>query len=162
MKTCTLLLLFFFFSTLLLGQEVAKSTFATGGGTLSNGTETISFTFGEPIIDLVGFGPSIDQGFWASVVSEEVLTIEISPFQSIEIAVYPNPMDNHFYISTNSDSDLKIEIHNILGQQILTKTLLPSMDASLIDSSLWASGVYLLSVSVTDSDIKKIIKLLKN
>lgn len=161
MKTLITILLLLF-SGCLLGQSVAKATFSSGGGNLSNGTETISFTFGEPIIDFVGSGPSIDQGFWASVAIEAILGAGIGPYQHLEIVAYPNPMDDHFYIRTNSVSETKIDIYNILGQQIRSEILPATLEATKIDSSLLSSGVYLVSVSIIDNDFKKNIKLLKN
>lgn len=150
------------FGPLVLSQSVVKSTFASSGGVVTNGTETIHFTIGEPIIDFVGTGPSVDQGFWATVSTEVILDAQTNNYYNLEMVVYPNPIDDHFYIQTNSVFDLKLEIFNILGQRISSRTITPTLGATKIDSSLLSSGAYMLSVTEIETDAKKIIKLLKN
>lgn len=60
-------------------------------------------------------------------------------------AAYPNPVNNkRFTITTNSISEKKVQIYNVLGRQVFT-TQFTSND-KLIDISTLSNGIYILKV----------------
>ena len=70
--------------------------------------------------------------------------------------IYPNPVSNQLNIQLNSTEKTQIEIYNILGKRVLTKTIHQSQTIQLDNLN---SGVYILKLTQNNSTIsKKLIK----
>lgn len=60
-------------------------------------------------------------------------------------ATYPNPVENkRFTITTNSISEKKVQIYNVLGRQVFATQF--SSNDKLIDISTLSNGIYILKV----------------
>ena len=68
------------------------------------------------------------------------------------IRASPNPADGKINISSNSQELVSIEIVNVLGEIVLSKTLNTSLD---INTSQYANGIYFYSVSVKGKEAVK-------
>ena len=78
----------------------------------------------------------------------------ISNVVSVNIKVYPNPVNNVLYISGDVVF-YKIEVYNLLGQQIMNIN-----NVNQIDMSPYENGVYTLKISTENTTVvKRIIKL---
>ncbi len=73
-----------------------------------------------------------------------------------KLSVYPNPSNAIFTIDI--DSNATIEIHDLIGKQILTKKI--ELGTSQLDMSNYNAGMYLLKVTNADSQTKT-IKIIK-
>ncbi|MBO4615509.1 MAG: choice-of-anchor J domain-containing protein, partial [Bacteroidales bacterium] len=75
---------------------------------------------------------------------------------SISVSLYPNPTNGSFTIECESMTT--IEVFNMVGQ--LVETIETSTDATTIDASAWAKGVYSIRIATANSDIvvKQLIK----
>ncbi|HAI17198.1 MAG TPA: endonuclease I, partial [Xanthomarina gelatinilytica] len=70
--------------------------------------------------------------------------------------IYPNPVSNQLNIQLNSTEKTQIEIYNILGKRVLTKTIHQSQSIQLDNLN---SGVYILKLTQGNTTIsKKLIK----
>ena len=86
-------------------------------------------------------------------------TMSIQPFfqENIQLNIFPNPTESEIQIKNNTKQPLTlIELYNLSGQLILTKTT----DFDTIDLTDFDSGIYLLKVYTNDKQgvVKKIIK----
>ncbi|MGK0322042.1 MAG: hypothetical protein ACJAR4_000061 [Psychroserpens sp.] len=91
--------------------------------------------------------------FWDTLLSVDDLNT------SSNFNVYPNPTNSILHIELNgSQTNLTYEVFDILGKQIITKTL-ESENSSQIDVSTWNSGLYLIKISNGDkTETKRFIK----
>ncbi len=107
--------------------------------------------------------PFIDNPFLATLIwggpdAEDrwnTLSVEVPTIHST-LSIYPNPTSfNYIFIKNNKD--VKIEVYNVLGKQLMQSTITQS-NPKLDISSLY-SGIYLLKISDDRNSIsKKIIK----
>jgi len=92
---------------------------------------------------------------WASF--SENCTFSVNDFTTTtNIYVYPNPVNDILYFSSNSKIE-KVTISNILGQQISANL---NSDKTSLDMSNLAQGNYF--VKVTIEGVSKTIKVIKN
>ena len=68
--------------------------------------------------------------------------------ESIAYAVYPNPAQNEVYIELDNLNANSIDLVNILGQSMLTRTV--EGDVTRIDVSGFVSGVYFIRINAND------------
>ena len=85
---------------------------------------------------------------------ESTLTIDTEEFNLFR--VYPNPVTDYLYLSTQSKVDL-VEVYDVLGQRVLSIT--PATVSPRIDLSNFSSGAYFVKVSIGDQS--KTIKIIK-
>jgi len=79
-----------------------------------------------------------------------------------KFAIFPNPGNDIMNIELPSltDEGLQMEVYNVLGKKILTKTIKDL--SSTINISEWNSGVYLVKMTAENGDItltKRFVKL---
>lgn len=87
--------------------------------------------------------PFIDNPIYAQAIWDENFSNE--EFQNFDIQVYPNPVKGQFLnIKTKGLQDLKVEVYNIFGKQILSKSISDSNHQISVEQ--WSSGLYLLKV----------------
>ncbi len=76
--------------------------------------------------------------------------------ENLEIKIYPNPTKDNLTIETNINTKQKLEIINILGQNLYTSNI---YSKTTINTSAFAKGVYILKLSTDKiTIIKKFIK----
>lgn len=78
-------------------------------------------------------------------------------FVTSEVIHFPNPVDNFLNLNSNKNIN-SIEISNLLGQQLFSKTI--NTNDTQIDMSNFSGGTYL--VKITSEDSISIIKVIKN
>lgn len=161
MKTL-LLLLCLFVGHSIQAQTIEQHTFANVGGVLNNSSNSLQFTIGEPIIDLIGTDASLDQGFWAISGSRYTLSIDTSTMEDFEITVYPNPVKDFLTIQMNQILPYEVSIYNVLGQKVLEENMFFGGAYSNINLSTLSRGNYLVRLSIPELQINKTIKIIKN
>ncbi|MFK7833458.1 MAG: T9SS type A sorting domain-containing protein [Winogradskyella sp.] len=80
------------------------------------------------------------------------IVLSLSDNELSQISIHPNPANNHIYFTGFNDS-IDIEIYDILGKQMLTKSVNVS---DRVDISNLVSGIYLLKIN--DSITMKLLK----
>jgi uncharacterized lipoprotein YddW (UPF0748 family) len=117
---------------------------------------TVGNTYHVRIYDYGSIAPSTTT-FNICITGPDLSTsIKESQIRTVEL--YPNPFDGTTLYDkvTNSTNELIISVQNILGQVVLTKTVVPENGSfSLNFSESLQSGVYLVSVHSTHSNITK-------
>jgi uncharacterized repeat protein (TIGR03803 family) len=87
------------------------------------------------------------------------LSVRMDPFGmgSGQCSVYPNPCNGIFTVVCHSERSEEsvpiIHIFNVLGEQVLTETLLSAQGDNLIDLTGQSSGVYLYRVLAQDGSL---------
>ncbi|NND61599.1 MAG: choice-of-anchor B family protein [Flavobacteriaceae bacterium] len=84
----------------------------------------------------------------------KVASLGTDDFANSKFAMYPNPTENIVTISSESETISKIDIYNILGQNILSRTFGSNLSETLNISEL-NSGVYL--VTINDNTTKRLV-----
>lgn len=82
--------------------------------------------------------------------------LSVSEVEKGAFALYPNPVNGLLTIQSNNDPIKQIEIYNVVGQQVYTKTV-DSMSSMQIDTNQFNSGLYLVKVNNTTTQ-KLIVK----
>ena len=100
------------------------------------------------------FNPAIITNTWNT---EFVATLSTNNFAFNSLQIYPNPTKSLLNISNNQTID-KLEITNLLGQTIMTKS--PNSLSSTLDLSNAATGVYFVKVFVGNNE--RVIKIVRN
>ncbi|MFI2743189.1 T9SS type A sorting domain-containing protein [Zhouia sp. PK063] len=78
---------------------------------------------------------------------------------NVNVSIYPNPTTDYFKVDFPKDvKQMKVEIYNILGTQVMSKTMTPRNN--WVDISSLDKGIYLARFS-TNNNIKKILKIVK-
>lgn len=150
--------LFLFTTACLSAQTMAKNTVSNAGIEMSNPEYTVSFTIGEPIIGLISNNESIDQGFWAGSLFVEPIT----PKEELGgIVIYPNPMINELNIQTNNNPIFGVTMFAVNGKMALKQKVESTQVEHKIDVSHLAKGMYVLRLSVEESQEEKLFKVIK-
>jgi Leucine-rich repeat (LRR) protein len=89
-----------------------------------------------------------DENDWTEedevIYSADCAGIGVAEEEYAAISVYPNPVKDMLYVNLGSSPLHKVVLYNVLGQEILVST------DSEIDMSVFPSGMYYVSVFVTD------------
>lgn len=150
--------LLLFITVCLSAQTMAKNTVSNAGAELANFEATISFTIGEPIVGMIANNGSIDQGFWAGSLFVEPITTEE---ELAGIVVYPNPMINELNIQTNNNPVFGITMFAVNGKMALKQKVKSTQLEHKIDVSHLARGMYVLRLTVENSQEEKVFKVIK-
>ncbi|GGG59052.1 endonuclease [Bizionia arctica] len=82
--------------------------------------------------------------------------LNVMGYQLNDISIYPNPVSNTLNIQLNKSEETQIDIFNILGKRVLTKTIRQSQSINVENLN---SGIYILKIKQGDATIsKKLIK----
>ena len=90
-------------------------------------------------------------------LGEHTQTLSIDDIVLEEFNVYPNPVNNILYIELNSGKKTQLEIYNVLGKRIISKTIYSS---ETIQIGHLSDGIYILRLTQGNSTFSK--KLIKN
>ncbi|MBS7256176.1 zinc-dependent metalloprotease [Flavobacterium branchiicola] len=96
-------------------------------------------------------------------ICSQTFTLDSDDFNKIDFNLYPNPNKGNFNIQFKSDSlsEIKIYVHDILGKQVYLKTYPPTKQFSQnIQLPNVSSGIYL--ISVIDGDKRTVRKIIVN
>ena len=92
---------------------------ANSGGFYDDGTNQISFTIGETIIQTVGSKQSfLTQGFQQSGFIITTME-ELIPF-NYQVKAYPNPAGDYIYLEANKEFEMDISLFDLNGKRIMS------------------------------------------
>ena len=117
-----------------------------------------------PLIWANGSSSNINNGHanrGGTVVTTTTLSNETFDLSSIDFKIYPNPSSDEFNVSLENTSHLKnikLEITNTLGQNIMSQVL--SGQTANINVQDWSAGIYFVKVISENSVATK--RLIKN
>jgi hypothetical protein len=132
------------------------------GGTVVNYNSVITRTGGNALTPGAMYYVQVDR--WGSAVPgtfglriTDANPLATDSFLNGGFSVYPNPV-NHILNLNGKQNITKVELFNLLGQQVMSKTA-NAQDVQLDMSSI-AAGTYL--VKVTSENAVKTVKVIKN
>jgi len=156
-------MLFAFFSiTLSQAQSLSQVVIANSGATISNASNTLGFTAGEPVIGNISNGIYLGQGFWLGATAELTLSAEDFSLE-VETSVYPNPVTDYLNLKFNemAGQDFDVHLYDMNGKQILRKELMNSSANETIDFQSYSNGMYMLNIVQRATNKSKTIKIIK-
>ncbi|WP_299443357.1 T9SS type A sorting domain-containing protein [uncultured Aquimarina sp.] len=160
MKTIYTLLLLCIASAI-QAQSIDTSVISNSGDINSNASHIINFTIGESFIGSITNTQSIDQGFWSGVSSlNELSTEEFTDGNSI-VTIYPNPASDFFTIRIPDIHNYTVSLYNLSGQLVFSQKVNATLLGNQIDISSLSQGVYILNLSVPETNEKKTFKIIK-
>jgi len=121
----------------------------------------LSWTLGEPFIE-TGSSPSkfLTQGF-QQPPSIAILSIDNASSQLMgNISAYPNPVSSSVYIASSINQPLIVDVLNLVGQKILSKSL-SGKDDNEVNLTDYSNGIYLFRVYNTDGTLLQTLKIEK-
>ncbi|QCX39705.1 T9SS type A sorting domain-containing protein [Aureibaculum algae] len=140
-------------------QTIDKQVVASGGETIINGDNSLTFTVGEPVMGKIGSGVTINQGFLAGAALSSTLAVD-EQLLSSAIKVYPNPVSDNLKIDfTDVAGKTKVVIYNSTGQIVRTEKL--STQNNSLDLSQLQNGLYLVNLHFSDYKTVKTFKIIK-
>ena len=71
--------------------------------------------------------------------------------------IYPNPVNTVLHIELNSAKQTQVEIYNVLGKLVISKTI---SNSETIQTNSLSKGIYILRLTQGNKTISK--KLIKN
>ena len=93
-------------------------------------------------------------GVWRSTFAD-LLGIKENILNN-NVSIYPNPSKDNLTIETNSNTEQRLEIINLIGQTVYTNSIIKK---ATINTSAFAKGVYILKLSSDkETIVKKFIK----
>lgn len=156
----TILSALLFCSSICTAQSIDKNLIATAGETVTTTTAILDFSIGEPLVNKIENGTTIDQGFLAGVSEENALTTEDFSVAE-EISIYPNPVSDFVTIDLGNKGDLYfLKIFSLDGK--LVKQIPQLRGNSRIDLQELATGKYIVQLISEEKGKYKTFKLLKN
>lgn len=162
MKTIFILMCFTFWLFEVQAQTISKHVLGSSGHSLSNGSHTINFTVGEPIVGMIQNDVTIQQGFWTQLFSDE--TLSVSTFTNENpISIFPNPVVNHlnFHFKDIGTVNYKVALFDISGKKVLQAKLQSQNQNSQLDISQLSNGMYVLTLESDDTNYQKTFKIIK-
>lgn len=140
-----------FVAFLFCGRLFAQEVISSQGDYYSNGVGSLSFTIGEPIGETYsGASYDLTQGF-QQVALKATLVEELT--NDVNIQVYPNPVVNYLTINMGDyQNQATFTLYDTQGKLLKTEKIKNTF--STINFSIYAKGVYFLSV--LDNQYKKL------
>lgn len=143
-------------------QSLSQVVIASSGATISNASNTLSFTSGERIIGKITSGSSLGQGFWLGAIEAVVLSTDDFKFEA-QTTVYPNPVTDYLTVHfKNMDGEaFTISVYDVTGRQVYEKKLAKSTSDEVINFTEYSSGLYLIIIEQRDTQKTKSFKIIK-
>ena len=145
--------------TSLFSQQLSPSVVSSSGGFYTNSSAMLSFTTGEmsAVETYTGATSILTQGFqqpW-----DLGTYIDEHSFQDFSFGVYPNPSNGEFYLLTDSDLNLRLDISisDLLGKKCFTHEVAPvsKLNVEHLDVQTLPSGTYILSLRVKENNTSR-------
>ncbi len=146
----------------LQSQTISKQVLGTAGESLSNGTHTLNFTVGEPIVGMVQNGVAVHQGFWSELFSDGTLSVSTLTNEDT-ISIFPNPVVNYlnFHFKQTVSTNYNVKLFDINGKQVLGTTLQSQSQNAPLDISQLSDGMYVLTIESKETNYLKSFKIIK-
>lgn len=144
-------------------QTISKQVIGSSGQSITNGTTTLNFTVGEPVVGLVNNISTISQGFWAQLVNDGTLSVSSYTEAEVQIGVYPNPVVDYLKLSFKNPSvqEFDVKLIDINGRTLINKIFQNNTSNTQLDMTRFSSGIYVLVVTTNDINYSKSIKIIK-
>jgi len=148
---------------LIIGLQ-AQETMTTSGGEASGEAGIVSYTVGQVAYDThTGIAGSVAEGIQQPYEISVVIGIEESEI-NLNIAAYPNPVNDHLILKMSDDSfienRLTASLYDMKGS--LIKQQIVVNNETTIDMADQTAGIYFLKIqSETQKEIKT-FKIIKN
>ena len=119
------------------------------GQSFADGSLQISSTVGEAAVTtLSGDGLLLTQGFHQAE-REDLTSVQLVPDILSDLAVYPNPATNHFWVQVASPAaqSLRFEVMDATGRKLtsLTRRLSAGTETRVnFNATDWPAGLYLI------------------
>lgn len=148
------LLLFSLFPVSVLS---AQDVISSQGDSYSNGSNTVDFTIGEPIIETVGDGTNdLTQGFHQTLL---IITNLEDYKNTFDVSIYPNPSSEYVGLNVEKFENLSYHLYDINGKLLNNASLNnKSTKINMID---FAKGTYLLTLIDQENNKLKTYQIIK-
>ena len=158
-KISTILL--FLITTLSFSQTtITKSSIDSGGATVTNGTLSIVYSFGEVVVqEPVNGTIHISEGFIEGILMGAALGLE-DYTQLTGLNMYPNPAIDIVNLSFPIIANYKVEIFNLLGEKVANYQL-KNRNTQQLNLSHLSNAMYLLLIVNEETKQFKSFKLIK-
>lgn len=143
-------------------QSGDPNVISNSGGLNTNASYQISFTIGETFTGTISNDTSIDQGFWTGVPASSLLSVNDFKLENSTLTFYPNPVTNFFTIQLEDVNEYEVSLYTINGQQVLQKTIIAAPQGNQIDIQPLSKGIYILTISISETNQNKTFKIIKN
>jgi Secretion system C-terminal sorting domain len=163
MKKLIHILIMFFILVQVHSQSISKQVIGSTGESIANGTYTINFTAGESIVGIIQNGETIHQGFWSGLFNDNTLSVTTLTDFVDQIKLYPNPVINYLNIrfKKNESVNYQLLLSDINGKQVIKTSLNSQNTNNQLDISRLSNGIYVLSISSTETNYKNSFKIVK-
>lgn len=101
-------------------------------------------------------GHFVEAGVDLFRVTSELIS-STNEIQASEVSIYPNPFDDFVHIQQAGDKFSKLEVYNLMGQRLLSKSMQPGLEKVNLNGP---AGIYTLILS-TDSDVRQAYRIVK-
>jgi hypothetical protein len=128
------------------GSTTNPSSFPSGTGTVAGAT------------DIAVPAGSYDISFNRNTLAYNFASLGVNSFASSNFRVYPNPTTNSWNFSAQNSQINSIQIVDVLGKVVLTKTV--SSSEVTVDASNLNSGIYFARIATANA--METVKLVKN
>jgi Secretion system C-terminal sorting domain len=159
-KTYFLFTVFIIILNCTRAQTLSPNVNSSAGDYYSAGGYSLSFTVGEmTMVNTVSGGSSIlTQGFQQP---EDLFTlVPTIPVPGYLSELYPNPGNGHFHLSieTPRQTNLQIEIVDVLGKLVLSQNELQEKGPQVheLDITDKAEGIYFIKINIMDVNEKSL------
>ncbi len=129
-----------------------KAVIATGGGTTTDGTTSMSATIAQPVAGMSSNASMIGQfGYWTAVLTPSKVAAEERAGAIAGLSVAPNPVDvgSQVTVKLAQRGAVEVTLHDLQGRQLATLYTGTAEAGELrlpLDASGLASGTYYVAV----------------
>ncbi len=96
-----------------------------------------------------------------AAINEAYASLGVTENNNVQVSVYPNPTKGEVTLLSNTIfSEIEVEVYNTLGQSIQKSSYQNTSNISFTIEG--ASGLYFLKISSEDTNLQKLIKVIKN
>ena len=130
-------------------QSIEPEVYASSGSHYTGTNAQLSWTIGEPIIEIVSNTSNIvTQGFHQT--NYDITSIKENPDLGYDISIFPNPVSNTLQINISgnvNNSNLKIELMDITGKILITEKVAGTIINYQLNIREYATGSYFLRIT---------------
>ncbi|MBN1252542.1 MAG: T9SS type A sorting domain-containing protein [Bacteroidales bacterium] len=154
MKRLVIAFAYIFVYLTIKAQIISPEAMVSSGASYNNSYAQISFTLGElQSATYKNDNIILTQGFMQSDFSISTLS-KFENSKNFTVKVFPNPVKDNLNIKfeSNNNEKLIIQLYDISGKQILTKTLKEINKIETINFEKYNNGIYILkTISSTNN-----------